>query len=81
MPALLDRLDLRLQSDVANDGESRPELWTTGKRGSFQQKKNGTSLPSFHLRLISVTAPPPLLLRLFAVSVGACVHPHCLAPR
>lgn len=47
----------------------------------FSREKNDTSLPSFHLRLISVTAPPPFLLRLFAVSVGACVRPHCLAPR
>lgn len=31
MPVLLDRLDLRLQSDVANDGESKPELWMTGR--------------------------------------------------
>lgn len=27
---LLARLDLRVESDVINDGESKPELWRTG---------------------------------------------------
>lgn len=44
---MLARLDLLVESEAVNDGESRPERWRTGWWDSFQQKEE-YSLSSFH---------------------------------